>query len=225
MGVCYLEAYGDSKLIINQVKGDYEVRHEDLVPYYYAVIKMANSFDGFYISHVSRFQNTKTDALAALVTTLALPIDTTYHFTVATRRLVCPKHVVETNEVLVTSIGFEPRDWQFPLIDYALHDILSDDPKEAASIRQRSLFFYYDLIVKILYRRLYNGILLRCLSNLEAQEVLKEAHDGICGAYQSDLKLKDRLHRLGYCWPTIIADFIKYAQRCKACQIHADFIH
>ena len=34
MGVRYLEAYSDSKLIINQVKGEYEVRHEDLVPYY-----------------------------------------------------------------------------------------------------------------------------------------------------------------------------------------------
>ena len=33
MGVRYLEAYGDSKLIINQVKGEYEVRHEDLVPF------------------------------------------------------------------------------------------------------------------------------------------------------------------------------------------------
>ena len=32
MGVRYLEAYGDSRLIVNQVKGEYEVRHEDLVP-------------------------------------------------------------------------------------------------------------------------------------------------------------------------------------------------
>jgi len=55
--------------------------------------------------------------------------------------------------------------------------------------------------------------------------VLKEAHDGICRSHQPGLKLKDRLHRLGYYWPTIIADAIKYAQRCKACQIHADFIH
>ena len=45
---------------------------------------MANSFDGFYIGHVSRFQNTKADALAALAATLALPIDITYHLTVAT---------------------------------------------------------------------------------------------------------------------------------------------
>ena len=31
MGIRYLEAYGDSKLIVNQVKGEYEVWHEDLV--------------------------------------------------------------------------------------------------------------------------------------------------------------------------------------------------
>ena len=31
MGVRYLEVYGNSKLIINQVKGEYEVRHEDFV--------------------------------------------------------------------------------------------------------------------------------------------------------------------------------------------------
>ena len=47
MGVRYLEAYGDSKLIINQVKGEYNVRHEYLVPYYHAVIKTANLFEGF----------------------------------------------------------------------------------------------------------------------------------------------------------------------------------
>ena len=90
MGVRYLETYGDSKLTINQVKGEYEVRHRDLVPYYHAVIKMANLFDGFYIGQVSQSQNTKADALATLAATLALPIDTTYHLTVATRHLVCP---------------------------------------------------------------------------------------------------------------------------------------
>jgi len=34
IGVKNLEAYGDSKLIINQVHGEYEVRYEDLVPYH-----------------------------------------------------------------------------------------------------------------------------------------------------------------------------------------------
>ena len=125
--------------------------------------------------------------------------------------------MLATNEVHVTSIGFEPRDWQFSLIDYALYDILLDDPKEAAFIRRRSLCFYYDLMVKTLYCLSYDSILLCYLSNSEAQEVLKAAHDGKCGAHQPGPKIKDRLHRLSYYWPTMIADAVKYAQRCKAC--------
>ena len=38
MGVRYLEAYGDSKLIINQVKGEYKVYYKDLIPYHHAAI-------------------------------------------------------------------------------------------------------------------------------------------------------------------------------------------
>jgi len=71
---------------------------------------MANSFDSFYIGHVSRLQNTKADALDALATTLALPIDATYHLTVAARCLFCLKYALETNEVHAISTGFEPRD-------------------------------------------------------------------------------------------------------------------
>jgi len=211
MGVRYLEAYGDSKLIINQVKGEYEVRHEDLVPYYHMVIELANLFEGFYIGHVSRSQNTRAEALAALATTLALLADIEYHLTVATRHLVYSKHMLRTREVYNFSTDLEPRDWRFSLIDYALHGLLPDDPKEAASIRRRSLRFYYDPTLKTLYRRSYDGVLLRCLFNSEAQEVLKEAHDGICGAHQLGPRLKDRLHRLGYYWPILIADAIHYA--------------
>jgi len=47
--------------------------------------------------------------------------------------------------------------------------------------------------------------------------VLKEAHDGICGAHHSGPKLKDRLHKLSYYWSMMIADAVQYAKRCKAC--------
>ena len=48
----HLEAYSDSKLIINRVRGEYEVRQEDLVPYHNAMINMAETFRSFYINHV-----------------------------------------------------------------------------------------------------------------------------------------------------------------------------
>jgi len=52
-GVKNLETYGDSKLIVNQVH-EYEVRHEDLVPYHNATIIMAKKFENFYIDYVPR---------------------------------------------------------------------------------------------------------------------------------------------------------------------------
>ena len=95
MGVQYLEAYDDSKLIVNQIKRKYEVHHEDLIPYQHAAIQLVNTFNGFYISHVSRLKNTTIDTVAALATTLALPADTYYHLTVDTRHLFYSKYSLE----------------------------------------------------------------------------------------------------------------------------------
>jgi len=60
-GVKNLEAYSDSKLIVNQIRGEYEVRHEDLVPYHNATIPYHNAtihmtgrFRNFYIDYVPR---------------------------------------------------------------------------------------------------------------------------------------------------------------------------
>ena len=46
--VKFLEAYGDSKLIVNQVRGEYEVRYEDLVPYHNTTIDMGEKFKILY---------------------------------------------------------------------------------------------------------------------------------------------------------------------------------
>jgi len=108
MGVQYFEAYGDFKLIINQIKREYKVRYEDLILYYHAAIKLADSFDGFYITQISCFLNTKADALAALSATLALPADTTFRLMVAARHLFYLKYGLEVSEVHTTSTDFNP---------------------------------------------------------------------------------------------------------------------
>jgi len=119
-------------------KGEYEVRHEDLMHYHHAAIQLAVTFEGFYISHVSCLQNIMADALAVLAPTLALSADTSYHLMVATRHLSCLKYGLEVSEVHTISTNFEPRDWRFPIIDYVLHGILPNDSREAVSVRCRS---------------------------------------------------------------------------------------
>ena len=72
IGVKNPKAYGDSKLIVNQVRGEYEVRREDLVPYHNVTIDMTENFISFYIDYIPHQQNVHADALASLAATLAL---------------------------------------------------------------------------------------------------------------------------------------------------------
>jgi hypothetical protein len=50
-------------------------------------------------------------------------------------------------------------------------------------------------------------------------------HAGVCGAHQSGPKLHYQLKHLGYYWPTMFDDSMKFTKKCHQCQIHADFIH
>ena len=84
------------------------------------------------------------------------------------------KEVTSIREILEITTGLESRDWRFPYIDYVLYDILPEDSKEAASVKRKSTRFYYNEISRTLYRRSYDGILLRCLSQKEAQKDSKK---------------------------------------------------
>ncbi|XXG47534.1 hypothetical protein AAC387_Pa02g2168 [Persea americana] len=77
----------------------------------------------------------------------------------------------------------------------------------------------------MLYRKSFNGVLLRCLSQQVAEETLKEVHVGLCGAHQAGPKLYDQIKRLGYYWPTMVADAMQFAKHCQQCQVHGDYVH
>jgi len=97
IGVKHLETYGDLKLIINQDHGEYEVRHEDLMPYHNAPINMAEEFRSFYINHVPHQQNAHAEALVSLAASLALPAGATEKVLVYSHELYCPKFTLEDN--------------------------------------------------------------------------------------------------------------------------------
>lgn len=61
MGVQNVEAYMDSMLVVNQIKGTFKVRNRDLYPIHDAVRKLIESFDRFTINHVPRELNKLAD--------------------------------------------------------------------------------------------------------------------------------------------------------------------
>lgn len=97
LGVKYLEVYRYSRLVINQVRGEYEVRNKDLISYYRAIIAWTEKFKGLYINHIPRKDNMHVDALTSLVATLALPPKVEQKVLVARRNLYHPKYALEIN--------------------------------------------------------------------------------------------------------------------------------
>ncbi|GKC87303.1 reverse transcriptase domain-containing protein [Tanacetum coccineum] len=61
-----MHAFVDSKLVANQVEGSYEAKGEKTKKYKEKALEMIRSFSDFHISHTSREENKKADALSKL---------------------------------------------------------------------------------------------------------------------------------------------------------------
>jgi hypothetical protein len=59
------------------------------------------------------------------------------------------------------------------------------------------------MIRGILYRRGYTYPLLKCLPSTEAEYVLREIHEGMCGNHSEGRMLAHKVMRAGYYWPTM----------------------
>ncbi|KAM1268006.1 hypothetical protein ACFX2I_000363 [Malus domestica] len=224
MEITALEIYGDSKLIINQLLTEYEVRKDDLVPYFRLATQLLQRFEAVTLEHVPRKENQMADALANLASSMTLGEDEAANVPIC-QRWVIPlvTEIVLSDTNVISILPGNVEEWRQPLINYLEHGILPDDPKHRSEVRRRAhRFLYYK---GTLYRRSFEGVLLRCLGEEEANQAMEEAHSGICGAHQSGPKLHFQLKRMGYYWPSMVKDCLEHAKRCQACQFHANFIH
>ncbi|XP_022845301.1 uncharacterized protein LOC111368297 [Olea europaea var. sylvestris] len=179
-----LEVFGDSKLIINQLLVEYEVRNLDLKPYHEHAAMLMRRFDLIKSNFVSRSENKKADALANLAAVLARSDEEfSYSISIAQRWVLpslLPSNLEENNSVEVVE-DEEREDWRQPIIDFLQHQKLPDNPRRKTEIkRHASRFIFYK---GTLYRRSFDGVFLRCLSNDEATQVVEESHSRICGAH------------------------------------------
>jgi ribonuclease HI len=62
MGVRVVDAYMDSMLVVNQIKGTFKVRNRDLWPIHEAVRTLIESFEKVTVTHVPRELNKLADA-------------------------------------------------------------------------------------------------------------------------------------------------------------------
>ncbi|XP_070007910.1 uncharacterized protein [Nicotiana sylvestris] len=120
------------------------------------------------IQHVPRKENNRVDALAALASSLALPDQA--QVTICQKWVVPPPNEDEGEEDklkhLVAISEVEKEEWRQPIIDYLCYGILPENPWRRTEIRRHApRFLYYK---DTLYRRSFEGVLLRCLGEEEA---------------------------------------------------------
>ena len=130
-----------------------------------------------------------------MASTLTLPDQA--QITICQKWIVPPDVDEESKfEHLVVVSQAEIVDWRHALIDYLCYNILPEDPKRKTEIRRRApRFLYYK---DTLYRRSFEGVLLRCLGEEEAIQAMQEAHSGVCGSHQSGPRLHFHIKRMGY---------------------------
>lgn len=63
LGVKKLAVFSDSELLVKQMRGEYKVKHPDMLPLYQEAKQLASGFERFGISHVRREQNKRADEL------------------------------------------------------------------------------------------------------------------------------------------------------------------
>ena len=123
------------------------------------------------------------------------------------------------------NIEDDGNPWFFDIQNYiqdrAFPEYATSQDKEAV----RRIATRYFMRTKVLFKRSFSRIELRCITYEEVEVILKEMHEGICGGHINPQFMAKMILQRGYYWPIMELDCADKVRRCKQCQIHADRIH
>ncbi|KAA0031666.1 uncharacterized protein E6C27_scaffold139G004460 [Cucumis melo var. makuwa] len=129
IGVSLIEIYDDLKLIINQLSLQYDVKHEDLKPYFTYARQLMERLDSVMLEHVPRIENKRADALVNLATALVMPDNVALNIPLC-QRWIMPPILPECQEANVTTSHLiDEEDWRQPIIEYLEHGKLPKDSR------------------------------------------------------------------------------------------------
>ncbi|CAL1353738.1 unnamed protein product [Linum trigynum] len=214
LGAQKVNIKSDSALVVNQLNGVYEIKEESLGAYVDSVRKKCAWFREVTFTHVPREENAHADALSKLATALDFEEN---------RTVIVTKEVPHEDVIMASiSSGIE-EGWMAPIWSFLTQGVVPEDSKEAWRLRRKAA--RCTIVDGTLYKRSHSGAYLRCLTEAEGLQAIKEVHQGTCGMHAGAQSLEKIVLRQGYYWPTIRADARRHVAACHQCQIHANDIH
>jgi hypothetical protein len=148
-----------------------------------AVRSLEKQFKGFTLQHVDRAKNNKADALAkAAAKGEVLPFDVFYHV-IGTPAVRNPEGLQITQDVeghcIINLIMTE--DWRAPITLYLQGHYHPSDRNEAKRLKHRSRDIA--LVEGQLYKKGISQAMLKCITETEGIEIIREVHSGTCGSH------------------------------------------
>ncbi|KAK9071736.1 hypothetical protein SSX86_008165 [Deinandra increscens subsp. villosa] len=211
MGATQVTAYVDSLLVASQIAGTYEAKGKYMALYLEQVQELIKIFGKCEVLHISRAQNRKADALSKLASVAF------EHLAKEIRVELLEAPTV--NLKMTADVQVQEDSWMTPIVQYLTMGKLPNDKEQARQIRVNSL--QYQMQNDTLYRRSFLGPLLRCLTPSEAEKIVKEVHEGICGIHAGAKMVVVKIMSLGYFWPGMYRSTWEELRKCQACQAHA----
>ncbi|XP_016186036.1 uncharacterized protein LOC107627728 [Arachis ipaensis] len=205
-----LTVHCDSLLVVQQIKGEFQVKDLLLERYWLIAKDLISKFDKFIILHMHREKNIRADILSKLATTRASTQTSTLS------QLTLEKPSIKL--LSITNIN-HLHDWRTPFLEYINARVIPRNEPNPQHFRRKASL--YTNIAGELYRRGFSHPLLKCLDKNEANEVMNEVHEGVCGNHIGGQALAAKIIRTRYCWPTMKGDCITKVKNCNNCQKHA----
>jgi ribonuclease HI len=245
LGVRRLDTRGDSQLVIDQVMKNYHYHDRKMEAYYDEVRCLEDKSYGLELNHVARRYNETADELAKIASgRTTVPSDVfsrdIHQPSVKTDDTPEPGEASaqpeeasaqpeappaaegEALRVEGERDGVTPnRNWQTPYLQYLHRGELPLDKAKARRLAWRAKLFVLLGDERELYHRSPSGILQRCISIAEGQELLQEIHSGACGHHAAPRALVGNAFRQGFYWPTTVADATRIVRSCQGCQFYA----
>lgn len=160
--------------VVNQIKGTYEAKETHIRKCLTQTQAWVTMFKTFEITQVPRPQNKQADALSKLA-----PVAFS-HLLKAVLVEVLPRGSIDKphNETMALE---EEVSWMKPYILFLKKGILPEDAKEARKMRINAL--NYTMYGGRLYWKGHSTSWLKCVTNREAEAVIKEINFGVCGVH------------------------------------------
>ncbi|XP_022024666.1 uncharacterized protein LOC110925001 [Helianthus annuus] len=211
MGAKNLQVRVDSLLIASQINGLYDAKGEVMALYLDQAKELLKQFKSYKVVHINRSENKPADALSKLAST------SFQHLAKDVRIEVLKNPSVLLRQVNVIEVG-QPS-WMTPIIQYLQEGILPESKAEARKIQNKAL--HYEMNGGILYRKSFLGPLLRCVDPQNANYLIREIHEGICGIHVGPRMVVVKIMNDGYYWPGMHVDALKELRKCDSCQRHS----